>query len=211
MYDIFPKSVFTGKNEDGSKFSMFEYDYGSYTNLTIFNSFYGIFIFAILGSMVSPLVYLFGVLTYRASFSFLFLVTFIVSGYAAYDIWNDWLLFKCLAIFFPNYFLLFLFKINFAVSVSSLVLLLTPTIIKASNSFFVYLSVLLISFYIGYNIAGNYNEDKPDWIDRNINEEKYEVSPIDKMTPEEFEKYENERYEKEIRERNKIQGRIEYQ
>jgi hypothetical protein len=70
--NIFPKSVFTGKNADGSKFSMFEYDYGSYTNLTILNSFYTIFIISIVGSMVSPLLYLFGVLTYRAKFNFYF-------------------------------------------------------------------------------------------------------------------------------------------
>ena len=198
MYDIFPKSVFTGKSSDGSKFSMLEYDYGSYTNLTIFNSFYGVFIFAILGSMVSPLVYLLGLLTYRATFNFLFLISFIVSGYAAYDIWNDWILFKCLAIFFPDSFLLFLFKVNFAVSISSLVLMVTPTIIKAFNSFYVYIFVVIFSFYIGYQLANSYNTDKPNWIKTN---KAPDLKPIDTLSGDAFIKHQNELYEQELKER----------
>lgn len=199
MYDIFPKSVFTGKNADGSKFSMFEYDYGSYTNLTLLNSLYGIFIVAIVGSMVSPLLYFFGVLTYRAKFNFLFLITFIVSSYAAYDMWHDWILFKFLVVFFPHWYIAFLFKINFAVSISSLALMLTPTIIRAFDSFYVYIFVLGISFFIGYNTAAGYHNDKPDWVKLNT----VRISEIDAMSSEEYIKYNNDRYERDLEERRK--------
>jgi hypothetical protein len=76
--------------------------------------------------------------------------------------------------------------------------MITPAIVKAFNSFYVFLFVVIISFFIGYQVANSYNKDKPDWIKMN---KAPDVDPIDMMSNEEYIKYNNDRYEKGLEER----------
>lgn len=100
-----PKSVFRGKNADGTKFTISEWEYNSIQgigeDINLIGNFVGAF-FVIM--IATPLIFVISMLTYKGKVATKHLIGLVTGVYVLIDGSNDWLMSKITAIVLDIFF-----------------------------------------------------------------------------------------------------------
>lgn len=182
--NLFPKNVFKGKNSDGSSFTVREYDFETYANLEFMNLLLMLFGGALIYGFISPIYFIFLILSFDGRFSLLPLVTIILSGFFIIDAKNGWIFTNLISIFFDNSQMSFIFNMHCGIISASVVLLafsdsIHRTICKLTNEvpmrWILFLLIVSLGFSLGYLRGYQYTSKTPDWVDKNLKIGKYKV------------------------------------
>lgn len=173
--NFLPKNVLVGRRKDGSRFTVEEYDYETYSNIQLVNGIAYLLAFGLIAMIASPILLLIFLLQYSGRFHFGFIICVILSGYFVYDCYKGWLLSAFLNIFMEGPVFSFFVKLNLAcigISIYYMILgKITFLMIIESTQNVVnrYLLLFGFTFLIGYIIFGfseRYITD--DWVNQNI-------------------------------------------
>jgi len=162
-----PKSVFKGKNADGSKFTMEEWDFNSIGNLG------GEFTMKLLLAsaimfIASPLSLIIGIFTYNGKVSVANIIGIILGGYFWFDASNQWIVSTFTNVFLTENGMRFIIAVNIASFFTHIFLLIATLVFKKELNEFPMMWILLISlsfiFYKIYSANSDYHyvKDKSD-------------------------------------------------
>jgi len=184
--NLFPKNVFKGTNSDGSKFTSREYDFDTYATLEMGNLFLVIIMGGLFSAFISPLIFLFLVLSFNGRFSLMPIACILFSGYFLYDANHGWIFTNILSIIFDNSQMSVIYNMHYGIIVASAVMLFfSNTIHKAICSvtqevavrWVLFISVIGLALFIGYAKGNQYTSKQPDWVDKNLGIGIYKPDP----------------------------------
>jgi apolipoprotein N-acyltransferase len=215
--NFFPKNIFRGKNADGSKFTVKEYDFETIAHLDFARGFLMLFSGAIIGVFLAPLLFVLSVLSFDGFSKIKFWVVMLISGYVLFDFTHGWLMLRLLDFFFEEPSLNVLFAINTGVFVSCIVMILVGSllyrwIIDINNTvgsrWLFYVIVVCVMFFIGYNIGKSNIKNDVGWVREilGFNEKtpsEIEHERVGNMTDQQIEDEAQKRYEDQLRKEGK--------
>lgn len=206
-----PKSVFKGVNADGTKFTLKEWEWGSWgSSIEGFGTVIGIFIIFMLTSLVAPLMLIVSAFSYKGKLPIPSVIGIVVGCYFLYDSNHFWFASQLTAMVFGSTFVAWCVAITTA-SIFCHVVILLATVITSGKMFNpnyptqsgIVWMVLAVTFMLtliislgGAKTHGTYNEfEKQD-----IAKQKTEDS-IMGLNDEDMTEYYNDDYEKQCLER----------
>jgi hypothetical protein len=112
--NLSPKSVFTGKDSNGQKITMFEWDFGTWAGFELLASLPYLFIGLLLSAISSPLLLILCIANYNGRAKVLYVVGLIMSGYFLYDCNHGWLVLTGINLILSESTITFLLGLNVA-------------------------------------------------------------------------------------------------
>jgi hypothetical protein len=144
--ELIPRSIFKGKNSDGTTFTANEWVPDSIGNLPTGGSFTTFGLIILFMVLISPITLFIGFLT---SNKFVNLVGAIVGSYFLIDCYNHWLVFTMTMVLLTNEVMVFFIMLNIASVITNVSLLVLKSL---TNSIAVMIVIGIVIFTLSINI-----------------------------------------------------------
>jgi hypothetical protein len=174
-----PEKVFLGKNPDGSKLRIEEWDYDTRATLELPGNFMYLFTCILFVQIISPLLLIACIKNFNGRGNFLNFIGILLGGYFLYDASHGWLVTNFLHILLSEKIINILVYLNaVAVALHILLLLFSGLIYTIINKLydtedkceFAFLLFLLIIGVFVYACTDSIIRSHPGWVNNNIQE-----------------------------------------
>ena len=179
MSNLTPNKIFKGRNPDGSKFRIEEWDFADVATMDAISFVFYLCIGCVASAFVPILLTAMAIYHYNGRAKIFYVITALISAYFIYDANHGWLVTMFLTWFFEESSINTLISITTTCLVLNVIFLcvggmLYSAIEKISdevrNRWIIFLAVVAVISLMSYSITKSHYDHKKGWVQRNIEE-----------------------------------------
>ena len=179
MSGLVPNKFFKGRNSDGSKFTMEEWDYGDIATLDAISFVFYLCIGCVASSFLPIILTAMAIYNYNGRAKVFYVLTAVISAYFIYDANHGWLVTMFLTWFFEESTINILVSLITTCLVLNLVFLFIGRLIYGiiesmsdvvNTRWSIFMGLVLLISVLTYNVTKNHYKHQKGWVERNINE-----------------------------------------
>lgn len=177
MGNLTPNKIFKGRNSDGSKFTMEEWDFGDIVTLDAISFVFYLCLGCVASAFVPILLTAMAIYHYNGRAKVFYTITALISAYFIYDANHGWLVTMFLTWFFEESTINVLISLITTCLVLNVVFLFIGNMLyrfiegwfdMVHNRWIGFLGIVLLISTLTYSVTKSHYTHKQGWVQRNI-------------------------------------------
>jgi hypothetical protein len=179
MSNLTPNKIFKGRNPDGSKFRIEEWDFADVATMDAISFVFYLCLGCVASAFIPIVLTVMAIYNYNGRAKVFYVITALISAYFIYDANHGWLVTMFLTWFFEESTINVLISLITTCLVLNLVFLFIGKLIygiiesisgEVSARWSIFMGLVLIISVLTYNVTKSHYKHQKGWVERNIDE-----------------------------------------